>query len=87
MDGSAIQRILAVADAQETGGLLEGLGADAGNFVELRARAEAAMLVAVSDNVQRDAFGDSGDVAQQRPRRSIEVDADAVDAALDGGLE
>jgi len=87
MDGSAIQRILAVADAQETGSLLVRFGTDAGDFVELLARAEAAMLVAVSDNVQRDPFGDSGDVAQQRPRGSIEVDADAVDATLDGCLQ
>jgi hypothetical protein len=59
MDGSAIQRILAVADAQETGSLFVSFGTDAGDFVELLARAEAAMLVAVIDNVQRDPFGNS----------------------------
>jgi hypothetical protein len=87
MDGSAIQRILAVADAEETNSLIVGFGTDAGDFVELLARAEAAMLVAVSDNIQRDPFGDYGDVTQQRPRGSIEVDADAVDAILDGCLQ
>ena len=54
-----------------------------GTSSELRARAEAALLVAVIDDVQRGALGDSGDVAQQRPRGGIEVDADAVDAAFD----
>ena len=48
MDSRAIQRILAVADAQESGGLLERFGADAGNFIQLRARAEAAVFVAVT---------------------------------------
>ena len=47
MDSRAVQRILAVADAQESGGLLERFGADAGDFVELLARAEAAVLVAI----------------------------------------
>jgi hypothetical protein len=78
---------LAVADAQETGSLLVGFGTDGGDFVELLARAEAAVLVAVSDNVQRDPFGNSGDVTQQGPRGSIEVDADPVDATLDGCLQ
>ena len=32
MDGRHVERIVAVADAQKAGGLLEGLGADAGNF-------------------------------------------------------
>ena len=81
-----IQRIFAVADAQETGGLLVRFGADAGNFVELLARTEAAVLVAVVDDIQRDSFGDPGDVAQQRPRGGVEIDADAVDAAFDGCL-
>ena len=31
MHRGAVERIVAVANAQESGGLLEGLGADAGN--------------------------------------------------------
>jgi hypothetical protein len=57
MNGSGIQRILAVTYAQETGGLLKGLCADAGDFGELLARMEAAMLVTVGDDVQSDALG------------------------------
>jgi len=67
MDGGAIQRISAAADAQETGGLLVRFDANAGDFVELLARAEAAVLVAIRDDIQRNSFGDSGEVAQQRP--------------------
>ena len=52
MDGGAVQRVFAIANAQETGGLLKRLGADAGNFVELRPRAEAAMLIAIGDDVR-----------------------------------
>ena len=87
MDSRAIQRILAVADAQETGSLLVRFGPDAGDFVELFARAKASMFVAVRDDIQRDSFRDSGDVAQQRPRGSIEIDADAVNATFDSCLQ
>ena len=87
MDGGAVEGVLAISNAKEAGGLLEGFGADAGNLVELRAGAELSMLVAVSDDVERGAFGDAGDVAEQGPGRGIEIDADAVDATLDDGLK
>ena len=58
-----------------------------GTCVELDARAEAAVLVAEFDDVERGAFGDAGDVAQQGPGGGVEIDADAVDAAFDDGLE
>jgi len=35
VDGSAVERVLPVADAKEAGGLLEGLSADTRNLVEL----------------------------------------------------
>jgi hypothetical protein len=63
MDGSGIQRVFTITYAQETGGLLKGLRADAGDFVELLARTEAAMLIAVGDDVKSDALGYSRDVA------------------------
>jgi hypothetical protein len=53
------------------------------DLLELLAGAEAAVLVAMGDDVQRGALGDAGDVAQQRPGSGVEIDADAVDAALD----
>lgn len=63
MDGNTIQRILSVADAQENRQPARTFWHRCRDFVELLARAEAVMLVAVSDNVQRDPFADSGDVA------------------------
>ena len=68
MNGGPIQRIIAVTNAQKTRRLLEGLGADARHFENLHTRAEAALLVAEADNVQRGALRDAGDKAQQRPR-------------------
>ena len=67
MDGGAVERVLAVSDAKEAGGLLEGFGADTGNLVELGAGAELSVLVAVSDDVERGAFGDASNVAEQGP--------------------
>ncbi len=87
MDGGAVEGVLAVSDAQEAGGLLEGFGADTGNLVELGAGAELSVLVAVSDDVERGAFGDAGNVAEQGPGGGVEVDADAIDATLDDGLK
>ena len=87
MNGGHIERIVAVADAQEAGGLLEGLGADAGHRGQLHARAETAVFIAELDDLLRGAFVDAGDVAQQRPGSGVEIHADAVDAAFDHRLE
>src|ERR1700722_5606563 len=83
MDGGAVEGVLAISDAKEAGGLLEGFGADTGNLVELGAGAELAVLVAVSDYVQRGAFGDAGNVAKQSPGGGVEIDSDAIHATLD----
>jgi hypothetical protein len=45
------------------------------------------VLIAVGNDVERGAFGDAGNVAKERPGRGIEIDADAVDAALDDNLK
>ena len=67
MDGGAVERVLAVPDAQEADGLLAGFGADTGNLVELGTGADLSVLVAVSDDVERGAFGDASNVAEQGP--------------------
>ncbi len=53
----------------------------------MRARAEAPVFVAILHDVDRGALGDSGHVAQQRPRGGVQIDADAVDAAFDHRLQ
>jgi hypothetical protein len=85
--GGGVEGVIAIADAEEAGGLLERLGADAGDLKNLLARAEAALLIAEGDDVEGGALADAGDVAQKRPRGCVEVDADAVDAAFDDSLE
>ena len=87
MNGGDVQRVIAVADAQEAGSLLEGLGADAGHGGQLHARAEAAVFIAELDDLLRGAFVDAGHVAQQRPGRGVEIHADAVDAAFNHRLQ
>ena len=87
MNGGHVEGIFAAADAQKAGGLLEGLRTEAGNGGQLDARAEAAMLIAILDDLLRGAFIDSGDVAQQSPGCGIQIDANAIDAGFDRALQ
>jgi hypothetical protein len=83
MNGSHVERIVTVANAQKAGRLFEGLRADSGYLEELRARAEAAHLISILNEVDGRAFGDSGNMPEQRPGRRIEVDSHAIYATLD----
>ena len=83
VNGGHVEGVIAVADAQEAGGLLEGLGADAGHLLQLHAGAETAVLIAELDDIEGGALGDAGDVAQQGPGSGVEIHADPIDAALD----
>ena len=87
MNGGDVEGMIAVADSQEAGGLLEGLGPDAGYGGQLDAGAETAMFIAELDDFLGGAFVDAGDVAQQGPGRRVEIHADAVDAAFNHRLE
>ena len=51
MDGGHVQRIFAIANAQESGRLLERLGADARHILQLSARAEASVFIAILHDV------------------------------------
>ena len=74
--------LLAAANAQESRRLLERLRPEARHRRQLHARAETPVLVAVLDDLLRRPLGDARHVAQQRPRRRIQIDADAVHAAF-----
>ena len=87
MNSRHVERIFAAADAEKAGGLLEGLRTEAGHRRQLDARAKAAMLVAVLDDLVRSAFVDAGDVAKQRPRRGIQIDANPIDARLNRAFQ
>ena len=45
------------------------------------------MLIAIGNDVERGTFGNAGYVAEQGPGGCIEIDANAVDAALDDSLK
>ena len=87
MYGGGVEGLFAVTNAEESGGLLECFGADAGDLLELGAGAEASVLISEGDDVEGGALSDAGDVAEQGPGRGVEIHADAVDAGLDGGFE
>src|ERR1700722_8341099 len=87
MHSRDVERVFALADSQETGGLLESLGADAGHGGQLNAGSKTAMLIAELDDLLRHAFVDAGHVAQQRPGSGVQVHANAVDAAFNYRLQ
>src|SRR5580658_6720114 len=87
MNGRDVEGVITVADSQESGRLLEGLGADARHGGQLNARAETAMFVAELDDLLRGALIDAGDVAQERPGGGVEVHANPVDAAFNYRLK
>ena len=87
VDGGRIERVVAVHDAQEPGGLLERTLADARHLQELPAVPERAVLVAERDDVLRERFVEAGDPREERRRRGIHIGADRVDAVLDDGVE
>ena len=87
MHRRGIERIVAGGDAQEAGALLERLGAEPRHLLQRLAGPEGAVRVAVGDDALRQRLADARDARQQRRRCRVEVDADAVDAILDHGIE
>ena len=87
MNGGGVERLLAAADAQEAGGLLEGFAPTPGTFLSWVREVKRAVPVAELDDVQGGALGNAGDVAEQRPGGGVEIDANLVDAAFNGGFE
>ena len=79
----AIERVRATPDPQEPGRLLERLGTEPHDILELAARAERAVRIAVQDDLLRERLADASDVAEQLRARGVELDADVVDRALD----
>ena len=51
VDGAGVKGVGSVVDAQEAGGLLEGLGAEAGDFAQFGAGAEGAVGNAMGHDV------------------------------------
>ena len=65
VDGTVVQRVLGVRDAQETGTLLIGRRAQTGHFLQLCTRGEGTVLLTIVDNVLGQYGTQSADVGQQ----------------------
>lgn len=65
MDGGAVERIPAIHNPQEAGGLLKALGAHAGHFHELPAGLEGPVLVTEGDDIAGQGRVEAGDMGEQ----------------------
>ena len=83
MDGAGVERVLAVADAQEPGGLLERLRPEALDLLQLLPGDERAVLVAELHDVLRKLRPEARNVGQELLARGVDVHPYAVHAALD----
>lgn len=73
-----------IADAQESRGLLEGAGAEAGHGGQRSAIAKGTVRGPVLDDCAGDLVTQPGDVGQQLRAGGIELDSDGIDRALNG---
>ena len=87
VDGSVVERVVGIGNAQEAGALLIGFGAEARHVEQLSARAEGSVLSAVVDDACRKGRAEARDVGEQVAAGGVEVDADGVDAEGDGQVE
>ena len=88
MDSRAVQRIVAAADAQEAGGLLEGLVAQARHLANRSAIAERAVGVRGSRRCFSPARLFRPDTrASSGSRSRVQVHADRIDAVFDRRIE
>jgi hypothetical protein len=82
-----IERIVAVADAQEPCRKLESLGPEPRHLLENRAGAKRTVRLTVNNNAVRQSFADAGDSRQQGRGRRVDVNPHGVDAILDHRID
>ncbi|CPL31136.1 Uncharacterised protein [Bordetella pertussis] len=82
-----IERIVAVGNAQEAGGLLESLLAEARHLAQHVAGGEGAVLVAPGHDVLGQQRVQPRDARQQRRRGGVDVHAHGVHAVLDHRIQ
>src|SRR6266545_2061611 len=87
MNRGAVERIVAVVDAQEASGLLEGLVAQARHLAQFLAIREWALGISVLDDVFRQHAVKARHAREQRRRSRIDVHTYRVDAVFDRGIE
>ena len=85
--GRGIQRVVAVHDPQEAGGLLEGFLAEAADLEQLSAIAEGAIDIAVINDILGNARVKAGDTGQQRRRGGVQVHPNGVHTVFHHGVQ
>src|SRR5262249_15579908 len=83
----AIERVVAVANLEESGRLDEALLADTVDLQQLPAIAERAVRLAMFDKIAGDKLIETGHVAKQRHAGRIQIDANLVDARFNDTVE
>ncbi len=87
MHTGAVERVVAVLDAQKAGAQLEGLGAQPVHVQQLLAAAECAVRIAPAHDVAGHRAAQAGDAREQRRRGGVQIDADRVHAILDDSIQ
>ncbi len=85
--GGVVQRLLAIANAQETGALFKRLGSQSRHLEQLAAVAQRAMLVAPGDDVVGGGAVETGHMAEQSGGCGVHVHAHMVDAVFDDSIK
>ena len=84
MHGAGVERILCSRNAQEARALLIGSRTETWHFLQLDARGEGTVFLAVVHNVLSQRRTESADVGEQVFARCVEVHTHCVDTELDG---
>src|SRR4051812_19027754 len=87
MNGARVERIRRAVDADEARGLLERLRSEARYVEEVAAGSEAALLVAMRDDLLGERRAETRHAREQRRARRVELDADFVHRRLDDLVE
>jgi len=82
-----IERIIAIADTQETRRLLEGLVAQTRHFQDVFAVLESTIGIAIADNIRRQRRRQAGNPRQQGCGGHVYIHADRIHAIFDHGIE
>ena len=85
--GGVIQNRLALGNSQEACTLLIRLRSELGYFFYLAAGGECAVFLTVGDDVLRRGARETRNTLQKRGRCGVDINAHAVDAVLDNGVE
>ena len=75
VDGGGVQTVLRLRQAQESGTLFKGLGAEALHLFQLGAGGEGALLLPAGHDVFGGGFGDARHTGQQRRGGGVQVHA------------